>query len=216
MPLLPVRDSGLVDADRIGELLLGELQLVAKIGDSSVNRAVQTTAKLLPRHVVKVDQRSTFCKCVLSDDLPPLVKRSEFMGDKLHKDPPPDDEEEDVTPEFRILASRQLELNDLANRNAERKFGDPGYLISNRSELADAVDTDKTMINKIIGPKKSTTKVKLVDRSAFVGRIRKALDLPPVMSIVVPVSHAALLKRIAALPADAIAVYEKALPPKRK
>lgn len=130
------------------------------------------------------------------------------MGDERHKRPPPDEIEEDVTPEFRREANEALKLNALNNRLRHLKKGAPNYQISNRAELADAVDTDKTMINKIIGPAKPTTKVKLVARSVFVGRIRDALQLAAVAKLSVRTDRAAVLRWIADLSDEAFKVFD--------
>lgn len=135
------------------------------------------------------------------------------MGDAFHKKSPPDDPEEIVTEPFRAAARRQLDLNKLANKNGQHEFGDPEYLTENRSELADKVGTDKTMINKIIGPARKTTKVKLVATSAFVGRIRRELKLPSVVSLEITATpiQAALIRRLLDLPDDAVSTIERSL-----
>lgn len=133
------------------------------------------------------------------------------MGDSRHKNPPPVDEEEDVTDSFRESARKALELNEQRNKLGELRKGDPGYLISNRAELALEVGTDKTMINKIIGPARASSKVDLVDRSAFVGRIRQALQLPAVTKIAVKSSRIEIVRLIAELPDDEFRVFEKAV-----
>lgn len=66
------------------------------------------------------------------------------MGDSRHKKPPPDEVEEENTPEFRAAARAALTNNASANRIRGKKKGDPGYLISNQAELADEVDADRT------------------------------------------------------------------------
>lgn len=74
------------------------------------------------------------------------------MGDLRHKKSPPANEvEEDNTPEFRAEARAALANNAIANRIRKKKKGDPGYLISNQAELADAIDADRTTIKKLLG-----------------------------------------------------------------
>lgn len=146
----------------------------------------------------------------LTDDLPAEMQPSESMGDDRHKNSPPDDEEEEVTELFRAAARHALDLNKRQNALRGKRKGDAGYLTSNRAELALKIGTDKTMVNKIIGPARASTKVKLVDRSAFVGRIRRELELPPVVSIQVPSSRVQLLKRIADMPEVGIQAIESA------
>jgi hypothetical protein len=134
------------------------------------------------------------------------------MGDPLHKkSPPPRVDEEIVTDAFRRQVNEALRLNAAKNDLGEKRKGEAGYLICNRPELAEAVGTDKTMINKIIGPVRATTKVKLVDRSAFVGAIRVALDLPAVAQISVPQARAEVLRLLADLPDKEFQVFEQAL-----
>lgn len=135
------------------------------------------------------------------------------MGDKLHKASPPDDAEEIVIEPFRVAARRQLELNKLANENGERKFGDEGYLTENRSELADKIGTDKTMINRIIGPARDGSQVRYVETSAFVGRIRDELRLPAVVKMTITATplQAALIRRLLELPDDALGVIERSI-----
>lgn len=158
-----------------------------------------------------VDRCSTYVNNELSTDSPMSMQTSVPMGDSRHKKPPPDDDEEDVTPAFRAQVLRALELNAAKNDLSEIAKGAAGYLISNRAELAEEIGTDKTMINKIIGPARETSKVSLVERSAFVGRIRKALSLPEVTKIVVKASRAEILRLIADLPDEEFAVFEQAV-----
>jgi hypothetical protein len=129
------------------------------------------------------------------------------MGDILHKKPPPPDEEEEVTDSFRKQVREALAINDQANRIRRLKKGDPDYQVSNRPELAEAIGTDKTMINKIIGPVKASTKVKLVERSAFVGRIRSELKLAAVTRIAVRTDRAVVVRFIAELPDEEFKVF---------
>lgn len=129
------------------------------------------------------------------------------MGDHLHKRPPPTDEEEDVTEQFREEVRAALEINAQSNRIRRLKWGDPGYQVENRAELAESIGTDKTMINKIIGGARPTTKVKLVERSAFLGRIRAVLKLAAVTKVAVRGDRAAVVRFIADLPEDQFRVF---------
>lgn len=210
-------DGGLVDTDSIGESLLAHPLRLSKLSDAAVDRPLHARSgpRLLAFHVETVDRRSTFVNSELTTDLQMAMRRSSRMGDSRHKKAPPLDDEEDVTPAFREAVKTALDLNKQRNKLSELRKGDSGYLISNRSELAEAIGTDKTMINKIIGPARADSKVKLVDRSAFVGRIRAALQLPAVTKIAVKASRAEILRRIAELPDDEFANFERALP-KRK
>lgn len=130
------------------------------------------------------------------------------MGDERHKKPPPPEEEEEVTDAFRLAARKALESNKRQNALRGLRKPDPGYLISNRAELAIAVGTDKTMINKIIGPAKLTTKIKLVGHSTYVGRIRSALELPSVTQITVRSGRVNVLRWIADLSDEDFAEFE--------
>ena len=135
-----------------------------------------------------------------------------LMGDERHKKSPPEDEEEIVTDGFRREVRDALDANREHNVARGYKKGDKGYLISSRSELAEATDIDPTLLNRTIGPKKpSKSKTfKLVDRSRFLGRIREALAMNYV-EIKVPRDRAHLLRRIAHLPDDRFLRLEKAL-----
>lgn len=129
------------------------------------------------------------------------------MNDARHKRPPPPDEEEDVTETFRKEVRDALDLNARQNRLRQLKKGDPGYLISNRAELAEKIGTDKTMINKIIGGVRAGTKVKLVERSAFVKRIRDALHLAAITKIAVRSERADVVRFISELPDEDFRLY---------
>jgi hypothetical protein len=133
------------------------------------------------------------------------------MSDSRHKNPPPTDEEEDVTPLFRETVREMLKTNARKNRLSGFHKNEPGYLISNHAELAEAIGTDKTMVNKIIGPVRPTTKVKLVTRSAFLARIRDALGLAPVARITVKASRLEQMLAIAELEDDDFAALTKRL-----
>lgn len=132
------------------------------------------------------------------------------MGDARRKKSPPDNAEEDVTDEFRRDVLAMLDLNAQLNRLRKRHKGDPGYLISNRSELADAVGTHKTMINKLVGGARETTEVKLVERSAYVSKVREVLQLAPTERITIPARRAEVLRWVSSLSDEAFAVFEEA------
>ena len=174
-----------------------------------MNRAGQAPTLLLPFHPAKVDRRSTEVNAKSTTDLLAAMEPSEDMGDDRHKRSPPDDMEEDVTEEFRALVRETLELNDRRNRLHQLSKDSPRYLISNRAELAEAVGTDKTMINKIIGPARPTTTVKLVERSAFLGRIRRALQLPAMLLVPIPENRVEFARRIAAMSDKEFAIYDE-------
>jgi len=131
------------------------------------------------------------------------------MGDATHKKPPPTDEEEGVTDAFREEVRQALDINARANRLRRHKKGDPGYLISNRAELAKAIGTDKTMVNKIIGGKREDTKVELVHRSAFVGRIRAVLQLAAVTTIKASIDRAPVYRWLDSLPDGVFEAYRQ-------
>lgn len=129
------------------------------------------------------------------------------MGDLRHKKPPPDEEEEDVTNEFRAAAQKKLRANAQQNRLRKRRKDDPDYLISNHAELAEEIGTSKTMLNRIIGPVRETTAIKLVARSVFVKSIREALALADVTQISVQAVRAEVLRIINDLPDDLYKVF---------
>jgi hypothetical protein len=130
------------------------------------------------------------------------------MGDPRHKKPPPpSDKEEIIRDSFRQKVRDILEANEQLNRLRGKKRGQDGYLISNRAELADACGTDTTMINKIIGPARETSKVDLVDRSTFIDAIRVALGISET-TIFVPMDRVTALEFLAALPDDKFKVFD--------
>lgn len=212
---LPVANGGLVNADRSSERFLGEPLALTKLEDSGVNWPVELATGLRslapldrPSHASRVDQRYTHVNTKSPTDSPRIMGVSQHMGDARHKRPPPDDPEEDVTADFRREVIEALDINARRNRLRRLKKGDAGYLVSNRAELAVAIGTDKTMVNKIIGPKKPSNKVKLVDRSAFVARIRDALELAVPTSIAVKGDRAAALKWFNELSDEKFKIYD--------
>ncbi len=201
-------DRGLIDANCVGQILLAHRVAFAKFGDAPVYWAFQPTS-LLSFHLTTVDRCSTVVNRELPTDSLRTVQRSGWMGDVRHKaSPPKDEDEEDVTPAFRLDARRALELNAEKNELGGIKKGQPGYLISDQADLAEAVVTSKRMISKIIGPVRPATKVKLVDRSVFVGRIRAALQLQALTEIQVKASRANTIRLIAGLSDEEFAKYE--------
>lgn len=141
----------------------------------------------------------------------------EPMGDARNRTSlPPDEIEELVTDAFRREVREALDINHKHNRLRRLKKGDTGYLISNRSELADAVGTDKTMINRIIGPARETSAVNYVERSAFVGRIRNALHLAPLTQMAVRSDRASVHRVLEEMPDNAFAMVADALLGKRR
>lgn len=140
----------------------------------------------------------------------------EGMGDSRHKKSPPTEQEEDVTESFRAAVTKALDLNAKQNKLREKKKGDPGYLISSHADLADAIGTSKRMVTRILGGVRETTKIKLVDRSVFVGRIREKLNLPSVTQVVVRSSRAAAVRQLDELSDDEFAVYAAELASRSK
>lgn len=130
------------------------------------------------------------------------------MGDARHKKPAPDEPEEVVTDAFRKKVRDTLETNKRLNNLRGKRKGQPGYLISNRAELAEACGTDITMINKIIGPARETSKVDLVATSTFLGRIRRALDISEI-SLSVPLDRSEVLGFLAGLPDEQFKVFDE-------
>lgn len=113
------------------------------------------------------------------------------MGDERHKkSPPPAELEEDVTNGFRKEVRDTLTANKAWNKARGLRKGDPDYRICNDAELADAIGTDKNLIKNMLGGVRPGTKVKLINRSVFVGPIRRALKLRPIRTITVRADRA--------------------------
>lgn len=130
------------------------------------------------------------------------------MGDLRHKKSPPTNEaEEDNTPEFREAARAALANNAIANRIRKKRKGDPGYLISNQAELADAIDADRTTIKKLLGGARASTKAKISERSVYVGRVRRVLDLGKPEVVTVRPERLDVVRWIAELPDAAFAIF---------
>lgn len=138
------------------------------------------------------------------------VQLFDVMGDSRHKKSPPNEGEELVTEQFRRDALAAMAANKLRNRVSHRKKGDDGYLVSNRAELAEAIGTDSTQISRILGAARSK-KVKRADYSAFVGAIRRVLDLAPVVEVKVRADRASIIRVIAGLSDEAFAAYEQSV-----
>jgi hypothetical protein len=123
------------------------------------------------------------------------------MSDERHKQtPPPDEIEEDVTNAFRKQVRDVLVVNEASNKARGLRRGDLGYLISNQAELADEIDCDKNLMRKFLGPVKGEPRDKLLNRSTYVGKIRKALGFPPLTQISVPMNRASVLKAMSEMP----------------
>jgi hypothetical protein len=210
-----VRDGRLVDTDDVSKLSLAELLGLAQRGDASVDWTAQAAARSRSSfHQATVDRRSTFVNIESTTDLPKELQLCEPMGDARHKDRPPEAPLEPVTEDFRAAVLGQLAANRLSNATLNLKPGDVGYKICSHAELAAvATDGDKTMLNRIIGPAKSTTKIKLVKESRFVAAIRTALGFPqPVVEMIeVPADRAATIRMVAALPEAQFETFERAV-----
>lgn len=142
----------------------------------------------------------------------------EDMGDQRHKNsPPPSEEEDDVTPEFRERAKQQLTENRRLNRISGAKEGQPTYLIDSQAALARAVSrlTGKTVgekhISNILGPVREGSKWDRVDRSTYVKPIAKALRFEAVASIAVPLSRSSIISWLARLPDEKFEKFREAL-----
>lgn len=161
-----------------------------------MDRANDSTRFSAAFHFAKLDHQFSLVNAPLTSDPLACAQPSGSMGDERHKkSPPPAEEEEDVTDGFRQEVREALEINKKLNRLRRLKKKDSGWLISNRAELADAIGTDITMVNKLIGPARPTSKpVKLADRSTFVHRIREVLQLAAVKAVSVKIQRADDLK----------------------
>jgi hypothetical protein len=145
-------------------------------------------------------------------DLPVEMQCLECMGDSKKKivPPQPGEEEEDVTPALRELVRGILNANKITNATRHQKKGMSKHLPSNQAELADLTQMDKTLLRRMLGSVNPRNNVKLVDRSVYVGRIRKALSID-VVSIEVPHDRAVVLRDIASLPNDLFLEFSLAL-----
>lgn len=85
------------------------------------------------------------------------MQRFECMGDSRHKKPPPDEIEEENTPEFREAALEALAHNARLNRIRKKHKDDEGYLIGNYAELGRKIGTGTRMV-KTTAPGRAGTK----------------------------------------------------------
>lgn len=173
-------------------------------------------AATLPFHVDKVEDGSTSVNAESSTDLPRAVKRSECMGDARHKNSPAvDDEEEDVTPQFRAQARAIMRANEITNAAHGKRVGDLGYLIDNDVQLAIAVigsADGKTQIANLLGPVRPTTKPrkKPIESSVYVKKIRRALKMTEPISVQVDPDRRHVVSWIASLPDSEFIIFENA------
>lgn len=140
-----------------------------------------------------------------------------------HKASPPDLPEEPVTDAFVEAVLKKLKSNRLHNEAHALHRDDEGYRISSHAELAEALDPDsanmKSMLSRIIGPAKATTKPpKRVESSRYVGAIRDALELPKpkLVMLEVPAERAQILSLMATLDDDLFDVLASAASRARK
>jgi hypothetical protein len=135
----------------------------------------------------------------------------DFMGDQRHKKYPPRGATELNTQTFRDEARAVLEHNKLLNGLGGRRKGDHGYLISTHADIAEHFKMkNQRMIDRILGPVRSDSKVKLVDCSDLIKPIRELLGLR-MIEITVPADRADALRKIAALPEKEFAPYRDSI-----
>lgn len=125
---------------------------------------------------------------------------------------------EDVTDAFRKAVLDALKANKDRNDLSGARKGDPDYLISSHAELAEATGFDKTRLGRVIGNVRKTSKAVPINRTEGLDRIRKALQLPEMVSVSVRASRVAVIRAIAELPdesfqalADRIAKVDKSV-----
>lgn len=145
------------------------------------------------------------------------------MGDQRRHAPPPEYPDEEVTDEFVDAVLAQLKANRTHNRLHNRRPGDDDYRISSHAELAEVVaprqKNFKSMLNRIIGPAKETTKAKpRVETSRYVGAIRDALGIEAPVTAVLEVraDRLVVLRAIATLTNDEFAPFEHAVAERAK
>lgn len=99
------------------------------------------------------------------------------MGSPRHQRPNPEGTPRAITDEWRARAKKQLALNKQLRSKVSGDNGPPRDYAS----LARAIGTDSVMVSLILGPARSTTKVKkkLAKTSVLVDRICEVLDIPP-------------------------------------
>lgn len=214
-----MRDGRLVDAELRGDFVLAEVPCLPKLDEARAHRPVVTFTRnrstTLPFHDIKVEDGSTSVNAESSTDLPRAMKRSECMGDARHKKSPvADDEEEDVTPQFRAQARAIMRANKFANAAHGNRVGDADYLIDDDVQLAIAVigtEDGKTQIANLLGPVRPTTKPrKLIDRSVYVKKIRRALKMTEPISVSVDPNRRHVVTWIASLPDSEFLIFENA------
>lgn len=140
------------------------------------------------------------------------------MGDRRHKkSPPPSEDEEDVTPEFRELARGAIQRNKRLNAISGAREGAVNHLIDSQAALARAVsellgrDVSEKHISNILGPVRPGSKWDRVDRSTYVRPIATVLRLGQMKTIQVPVARADLLSWLARIPDERFEEFRKAL-----
>jgi hypothetical protein len=125
-----------------------------------------------------------------------------MTGDARHKRGGDKTGQEDVTDEFRAQVRETLARNKAKNALTGARRGDPDYLISSQAELAEATRIDPTLLGRIVGAVRPTSRVRLVARAVGLDRIRAALGLPEIVRVSVRASRAPTLEQIADLPED--------------
>lgn len=105
------------------------------------------------------------------------------MGDKLHKNPPPPQKMEDVSPLFILQVKSALAANATHNAEFNLKPGDKDYRIATHADLATATKIDPNIIKHMFGGVRPGTKTKKISRSRFVGLIRHTLGIPQIVSV---------------------------------
>lgn len=140
------------------------------------------------------------------------------MGDRLHKNAPPDElEDEDATDDFVEDARAALARNKEINRISGASEGHHAYLIDTRAALARALSErlgrviSEKMISNLIGPARENSNWDRVHRSAYVRPIRQLLGLRGIVAIEVPARRAALLSRISKIDEKSFDELEDAL-----
>lgn len=133
------------------------------------------------------------------------------MGDERHKKPPTKDEMEPVTRLFVLQVKAALAKNLEHNERGNIKPGDRGYRIATHADLSAASGVDPNQIKNMLGGMRPGTKTKKIGRSRDVPKIRRALDLPRMISVEVPADRAEVLQLLASLSPDAFLEVEREL-----
>lgn len=113
------------------------------------------------------------------------------------------DVEEDVTATFRKLVIDELAENARKNSKAERKRTSAGWLIQSSGELARKIGMNRRLMQRTLG--QVGDPVGVVNRSKFLGRIRRALGIDERVSRMLPASRADILESFGELPPDLFA-----------